>query len=295
MRQLVLIFMLLGFVNRIHAQEFNATVVINAEQTGQPNLQVFKTLTRAVTEFINTTQWTDNEYSIEERIGCSFIITIDSYSNDSFSASIQVQASRPVFGSSYLTTIFNGNDKDFNFRYLEFQPLNYNQNTSDSNLVSVISFYLYTILGIDADTFALNEGTAYYQEAKNIVNNSQNQGSGWRAEGSKQTRFNFNEDLLSGTYEGYRAAMYMYHREGLDVMHANVKEGKQAIVKAIALLNDVHKTRPNSNMMRVFFDAKADEVSNVLSGGPSVKIVNTIQLLNKIAPTYANNWKDIKF
>ncbi len=292
-RLFLVIMLMIGF--GVNAQEFNATVAVNAEQTGNPNLQVFKTLERSLTEFINNTKWTNVDYRTEERINCSFFITIVSYDNDAFKATIQVQASRPVFGSNYSTTIFNVNDKQFNFNYLEFQPLNYNPNNFESNLISVVAFYLYTILGVDADTFEMNSGTTYYEEAKNIVGNAQSSNTlGWQRE-QNPNRFRLNDDLLSNTYEGYRKAMYTYHREGLDVMHNNLKEGKKTITEAMKSLEDVHNTRPNSYIMRVFFDAKADEVASVLSGGPSVNIAETIQILNKIAPTYGDNWKEIKF
>ncbi len=289
----IVVIFIVGF--SINAQEFNATVAVNAEQTGNPNLQVFKTLERSLTEFVNNTKWTSVEYRTEERINCSFFITIVSYDNDAFSATIQVQASRPVYGSGYNTTIFNINDKQFNFDYLEFQPLNYNPNNYESNLISVFAFYLYTILGVDADTFELNKGTDYYQEAKNIVNNAQGSNTaGWARE-QNPNRFRLNDDLLSGTYEGYRKAMYTYHREGLDVMYNNVKQGKEMITESMKSLQEVHNTRPNSYIMRVFFDAKADEISSILSGGPSINIAETIETLNNIAPTYSENWKDIKF
>ncbi len=288
--------LLLVFGGTIYGQEFNATVVVNAEQTGNPNLQVFKTLERSLTEFINNTVWTTVDYRTEERIDCSFFVTIVGYDNDAFTATVQVQASRPVYGSNYSTTILNVNDRQFNFNYLEFQPLNYNPNNFESNLISVVSYYLYTILGVDADTFELNGGTSYYQEAKNIVGNAQSSNAlGWNPADGLQSRFRLNDDLLSGTFDGYREAMYTYHREGLDVMHNNVKQGKQVITKAMKTLEKLHSVRPNSFIMRVFFDAKAVEVSSILSGGPSVNIADTIQVLNKIAPTYRDNWKDIKF
>jgi len=259
-------------------------------------LQVFKTLERSLTEFINNTKWTEVDYRTEERIDCSFFINIVSYDNDAFVATIQVQASRPVYGSGYTTTIFNVNDKQFNFNYLEFQPLNYNPNNYDSNLISVLAYYLYTILGVDADTFELNSGTSYFQEAKGIVGNAQTSNTlGWNLQDGPQSRFKFNDDLLSGTYDGYREAMYKYHREGLDVMYNNVKKGKETITESMKSLQELHNVRPNSYVMRVFFDAKADEISSVLSGGPSVNIAETVQVLNRIAPTYAENWKDIKF
>lgn len=296
MNRFFFLVILFAFSFSIKAQEFNAKVGINAEQTGNPNLQVFKTLERALTEFINNTKWTNVDYRTEERIDCSFFVTIVGYDNDAFTATLQVQASRPVYGSNYTTTIFNVNDKQFNFNYLEFQPLNFNPNNFESNLISVVAFYLYTILGVDADTFKLNGGTDYFEEAKNIVGNAQTSNTlGWNAQDGAQTRFRLNDDLLSGTFDGYRTAMYTYHREGLDVMHNNLKEGKTVVTKAMKSLLDVHNVRPNSFMMRVFFDAKADEISSVLSGGPSVNIAETVEILNRIAPTYSENWKNIKF
>ncbi|MFD2561766.1 type IX secretion system protein PorD [Aquimarina rubra] len=280
----------------LNAQEFNATVVVNAEQTGNPNLQVFKTLERSVTEFINNTKWTELEYRTEERIDCSFFINILGNANDSFTATVQVQASRPVYGSNYKTTILNINDKQFNFKYLEFQPLNYNPNNFQSNLISVVAFYLYTILGVDADTFKLNSGTAYHQEAKNIVGNAQGSNTlGWNGQDGPQTRFRLNDDLLSGTFDGYRSTLYTYHREGLDIMSNDLKKGKESIVESMKTLEEMHKTRPNSYIMRVFFDAKADEVARILSGGPALNIAETMAILNRIAPTYASNWAEVKF
>ncbi|GAA4274654.1 DUF4835 family protein [Aquimarina gracilis] len=295
MNKLILLLVLILGVNA-SAQEFNAKVVVNAEQTGNPNLQVFTTLERSLAEFINNTKWTSKDYRTEERIDCSFFVTITGYDNDAFNATLQVQASRPIYGSNYSTSIFNVNDRQFNFTYLEFQPLNYNPNNFESNLISVVSFYLYMILGVDADTFELNGGTEYYEEAKNLVGNAQSSGAlGWNAQDGNQSRFRLNDDLLSGTFDGYRSAMYTYHRQGLDVMYNNVKKGKQTITQSMESLEKMHNVRPNSYIMRVFFDAKASEISSILSGGPSVNIAETVQILNKIAPTYTDNWKDIKF
>ena len=261
---LLLVFFIPGF--NLGAQEFNATVVVNAEQTGNPNLQVFKTLERSLTEFINNTKWTEVSYRTEERINCSFFITITAYDNDAFSSTLQVQASRPVYGSNYDTTIFNVNDRQFNFNYLEFQPLNYNPNSFESNLISVVAFYLYTILGVDADTFELNSGTKYYEEAKNIVGNAQTSNAlGWNPADGLQSRFRLNDDLLSGTFDGYRLALYKYHREGLDTMYNNVKQGKKTITEAMIPLEQMHSVRPNSYMMRVFFDAGSSSETIIFS------------------------------
>lgn len=189
----------------VFAQEFNATVTVDSRQTGRPNLQIFSTLKNSVEEFINKSDWTDKEFEEHERIDCSFFIIVKSYESKEFSASLQVQASRPVFNSTYTSTLINVNDKDFSFQYTEFEPLNYNPNSFDSNLVSAISFYLYTILGLDADSFEELGGTAYYEEANKIVSAARSSGrSGWENRGNSFSRGKINQELLSRNFDGLR-------------------------------------------------------------------------------------------
>ena len=171
-------------------QELNCTVTVVAQQTGNDNNQVFKTLERQLTEFINNTQWTDKKFKTQERIECSMVINVQNYNNDAFSATLQVQSSRPVYGSTYSTPVYTFNDKDFQFRYLEFQNLVFNSNQFESNLISTLAFHIYMILGMDADTFAPNGGNNYFRQAQTIVNYSAgNGGKGWKLEDGLQSRF----------------------------------------------------------------------------------------------------------
>lgn len=286
----------LFFVSAINAQEFICEVSINAEQTGQPNLSVFKTLETSLSEFVNNTKWTQTEYKSEERIPCSIFINITSYdTNTSFEASIQVQASRPVFGSSYRTTTANFNDNDFNFEYLAFQPLVYNENGDQGNLVAVITYYLYTILGIEADTLEELGGTLFYKKAKQIVNIAQASGSaGWSPASGTQSRFRWNDDILSGIFNEYRKSLYKYHLQGLDVMSTDAKSGKQSIIESLDALKKVNQSRPNSYVLRTFFDAKSTEIARALSGGPKLDVSKTADLLRSISPTYVKDWETIK-
>jgi hypothetical protein len=167
MRNILLIFSLFIFSGAI-AQELNCSVVVNAQQTGNENVQVFKTLEKQLTEFVNNTSWTNNSFKPQERINCSMVITIQNYDSDFFQATLQIQSSRPVFNSSYSTPIYSFNDRDFSFQYLEFQNLVYNPNQFESNLVSVLTFHIYMILGLDADSFQLNGGDKYFEQAQNI-------------------------------------------------------------------------------------------------------------------------------
>ncbi|WP_300440852.1 DUF4835 family protein [Christiangramia sp.] len=278
------------------AQQINCEIIVNAEQTGQTNLSVFKTLERALNEFVNQTTWTDKNFKNHERINCSMFITINSFEGETFNGTIQVQSSRPVYGTSLITPIFNFNDEQFGFSYREYQPLNYSQNSYTSNLVSVISFYVYTILGMDADTFAPEGGTVYYEEANRIVTNAQQGNSqGWRGSDGQRSRFRLNADLLANTYAEYRTALYKYHRLGLDVMHDDILAGKNTIAEVINDLEVMNNRRNNSLLLRVFLDSKADEITSIYSEGPPVgNKAELLESLNNIAPRYARNWRNIQ-
>ncbi|MDN3595145.1 DUF4835 family protein [Zunongwangia endophytica] len=280
---------------QLKAQELNCSVQINAEQTGQANLSVFKTLKSSLQEFVNTTSWTGRELPPEQRINCSMFITINSFEGENFSASIQVQSSRPVFASDMVSPIFNYSDDDFNFAYREYQPLNYNQNSYSSNLVSVVSFYVYTILGLDADSFQQDGGTPFFEEAKQIVTVAQqSNSSGWQPSGNTRSRFRMNADLLSNSFKEYRNAMYTYHRQGLDRMHEDLTEGKKSIAVALESLRTMNSVRRNSLLLRMFFDAKSDEIIDVFSDGPDVGTRGLTQKLNSMAPSYARKWRQIQ-
>ena len=210
-----------------YAQELNCSVYINAEQTGQPNNQVFRILETQLTEFINTTAWTDKSYKNQEKIECNMSIIISNFDSNLFTATIQIQSSRPVYGSSYTSPIYNYNDKQFNFSYVEFQPLVFNINSFTSNLISVIAFHVYTIIGLDADTFELNGGEPYFAIAKQIVNIAATSGfRGWKSTDGKQSRYSLNDALLSQVYSEFHSAMYEYHLNGLDLMSTSPRIAK---------------------------------------------------------------------
>lgn len=289
-------FLVLGlFTLTTQAQELNATVTIDAEQTGQPNYQVFRTLKDQLTDFLNNTTWTNREFLTQERIDCNFTLIITSFESTSFSGSLQVQSSRTTFNSTYDSPIYNYNDRQFNFEYSEFQPLVFNINTFDSNLVSVLAYHVYTIIGLDADTFAPNGGDEFFTTAKQIVNNAASSNfAGWKATDGTQSRYRYNDAIISNVYQEYRDALYTYHRQGLDKMESNAREGKLKIIEAVAKLKNVNDRRPNSFLLRTFFDAKADEIASIFSGGPQVEINTLVEHLNRIAPTRRSSWSSIK-
>lgn len=296
MRSIVILLILCLSVVSNAQQELNANVVVNAQLTGDENLQVFKTLERQLTEFVTKTKWTKREFKPQERISCNIVININNYSGNNFDATIQVQSSRPVFGSTYTTPIYNINDKDFTFEYTEFQNLIFNPNQYESNLISVLGFHIYMILGLDAESFSKDGGETYFKQAQTIVNYSQQENfAGWKLEDGLQSRFALIDNILSPTFKQFRTVMYNYHRRGLDAMSTNTKNGKKEIAIALGYFSNMNRQRPNSYLARVFFDAKAEEIEQIFTDGPSVDVTELIDLLNKVAPIHSSKWRNIKF
>ncbi|PTM03177.1 MAG: DUF4835 domain-containing protein [Bacteroidetes bacterium] len=296
MRNCLFILSLIFTLNAV-SQELNCDLVVNAQLTGNENVQIFKTLEKQLQEFVNNTKWTNKTVAPQERINASIVINVEDYNSDNFQASIQVRSSRPVFNSSYESPIYNFNDRDFNFQYLEFQNLNYSPTQFESNLVSVIAFHVSMILALDADTFKSNGGQAYYEQARTIVGFSQqNNGKGWEPPtGGDQTRSALIDNVMSSTYKEFREVLYTYHRMGLDNMHENPKKGKETISNALESFQSMNSRRPNSFILRVFFDAKADEIEQIFTDGPSVDITKLITTLSKIAPMHSSKWRNIDF
>ncbi len=292
---LVILSFLFSFV--AFSQELNCDVVVNAQQTGNENVQVFKTLENQLNEFVNNTHWTNKTFAPQERINCSMVIIINDYDNDAFQASIQISSSRPIFNSSYSSPVYNFNDRDFNFQYLEFQNLNYNPTQFESNLVSVIAFHVYMILALDADTFSLKGGEEYYLQARNIVGFSQqNNSKGWEPPNSgDQTRSALIDNIMSPTYKEFRDVLYNYHIDGLDSMNQSPKQGKENVANSLLKLKVMNDRRPNSFILRVFFDAKSEEIEDIFSDGPSINITELVTTLTRLAPTHANKWRNINF
>jgi hypothetical protein len=280
----------------LSAQEFNFSVQVNAQNVAQPDQTIFKTLETSLQEFLNNTKWTDQKFKDEEKINASLVFVVTTFDNDRFRGNFQISASRPIFNSSYTSSIFNFKDNDIAFEYVEFAPFFYNENQYENNLISLISFYAYTILGIDADTFELRGGQKFHEEAQNIVNLAQgSQGTtGWKASDGLISRFRLNDDMLSETYKEYREIMYAYHLKGLDAFSKDPKSGKIILKKYIQQFETLNDRRPNSLLQRSFFDAKADEIMSIYSSGPAVDIRELKASLQKLAPNQSSKWRNIK-
>lgn len=295
MRNIITFFLLLLGVS-CFSQELNCSVVVNAFQTGNENAPIYRTMQQQLTEFVNNTKWTSRTFGQQERINCSMVINITEQNGEIFQASIQAQSSRPVFDSSFSSPIYNVNDKDFVFRYTQFQNLIFNPNQFESNIVSVLAFHVYMILGLDADSFSKNGGDVYFKQAQTIVNYSQQENyKGWKLEDGLQSRFALIDNILSPTFANFRDVIYNYHRSGLDVMSNNAKLGKEEIALTLYQFQAINTSRPNSFLVRTFFDAKSDEIEQIFSDGPSINITSVKETLEKVAPTYSSKWRNIKF
>ena len=287
--------LLFAFSFVVNAQEFNCIVTVNSDQVSQTNQQVFKTLERSLNDFVNKNKWTNRAYKENERINLQIFITITKFESNRFDGNIQIQSTRPVYNTSYDTSVFNYKDNKFSFEYVEFQPLVFNENVFESNLISVISYYAYVVLGLDADTFSLEGGKEYFKTAQKIVTQAQGSNSiGW-GQTDERNRFELIDDLLSNTYREYHVAMYNYHRKGLDILADNNSTGKQVISGTMRLFETIQQRRPNAFLTQIFFETKSEEIRNVFSDGPKVDIVKLKDMLNKVAPYFSSTWNDIKY
>lgn len=281
---------------KVSAQELNCVVFINSAEIGVSNKKIFDTMQNDIFEYLNNTIWTSSVYQTHERIDCSLTINIlEAVSTTSFRGSLQLKISRPVYNSTYSTSILNFNDNNISFTYEEFQPLVYNENNFDSNLVSILTFYAYTILGYQADTFGYKGGENFFKLAENVVNVAQQGGGvGWNRIDGNYTRYQLNENLLSPVYEQYRKTMYEYHILGLDRMVDNSRDAKEVISRSIQDLQKLYNDRPNTFLIRVFFDTKGDEIVDIFSDGPRIDTSQLREVLSRIYSSYDEKWKEIK-
>ncbi|EIA08409.1 DUF4835 family protein [Flavobacterium frigoris] len=294
MNKIITFFLLLTF-GLVQAQQLNCIVTVNSDKLSNANQQVFKTLENSLTEFVNKTDWTGKNYKQNEKVNCSMYITVLSNNSDQFACTIQVQSSRPIYNSSYSSPVLNYNDKDFSFRYTEFENLLFNPTAFESNLVSVVSFYSYMILGMDDDSFVLESGNPNFEVAQNISNVAQQSGyKGWSQIDGNQNRYFLINDIVSPSFSELRKTNLEYHM-GLDLMAKDLKSAKEKIKSSLLNLNKLHASKPNAFLTRVFFDAKSDEILSVFSGGPSISVADLIESLNKTSPLNSGKWEQIKY
>ena len=286
-RKLSFFILLLSVPLFAYQQELRCNVQINSQRIQGTNRQVFQTLQTSIYEFVNNTPWTNHIYSQDERIECNFLISLEEQiGSDEFKGSIQVQARRPVFGTSYNTTMLNIVDNSLHFRYVEFDPLEFSENRHDNNLTSILAYYVYIILGFDYDSFSYLGGTEYFQKAERIVNNAQNAPErGWKAyEGNRRNRYWLVENALNSRYRPIREVNYKYHRLGLDIMSDKLVEGRAEIAQTLTSIQRVYRDKPDPHMylLQIFFDAKSDELVNVFSESFPAEQTRVVNILTEV-------------
>lgn len=285
--------------NKVVAQELNARITINHSQIQGTDNAVFDELQQTLTQFVNDRQWTALQFQKNERIPCSFNITVTKYdkSTNMFTCKAVIQATRTAFNSSYNTTIYSNQDNDFNFEYAQFDQLNFNEEAVDNQLTALMAYYAFLMIGINLDTFAPMGGEDVLQRCMNLANNCQNLNfPGWKAFDNDRNRFAIINDYLDGAMKPFRQLQYDYYRNGLDEMATNADRGRTNISTAIEEnLKKCHEDRPMSMLPQIWTDYKRDELANIYKGkGTQKEKEQVYEILFGINASQNNAWQKIK-
>ena len=290
---------LVCFCPQSHAQELQAKITLNHNQIQGTDKSVFEHLQQTLEQFVNDRQWTNLQFQKNERIQCSFNITVTKYDKSSnlFTCKALIQASRPVYNSAYTTTIYNNSDNEFTFEFAEFDQLEFNEETLDNQLVALFAYYAYLIIGINLDTFAPMGGEDVLQRCMTLTNNAQNLNfPGWKSFDNDRNRFAIINDYLDGGMAPFRQLQYDYYRKGLDEMANNAERGRTEITTAIQEdLKKCHEDKPLSRLPQIWTDYKRDELANIYKGKGTQKEKESVyEILFSINAAQSNAWNKIK-
>ena len=281
------------------AQELDARITINHNQISGTDASVFDNLQQTLQQFVNDRQWTNLQFQKNERIPCSFNITVTKYdqSSNKFTCKALIQATRPVYNASYTTTIYNNTDNDFNFEFAQFDQLQFNDETIDNQLTALFAYYAYLIIGLNLDSFSPSGGSDVLERCLNLVNNAQNLNfTGWKSFDNDRNRFAIINDYLDGAMQPFRQLQYDYYRKGLDEMANNAERGRTEISTAIENdLKKCHEDKPSSLLPQIWTDYKRDEIANIYKGKGTQKEKETVyDILFSINASQNNAWEKIK-
>jgi len=294
----LLIILFLG-TKTVGSQELNCNVQISAQKIQGSNRQVFESMQRDIYEFMNNTVWTNHVFSYAERIDCNIIMNLtEQLSADEFRGTIQIQLRRPVFNTTYNSTMLNFMDNNFQFRYVEFQPLEFDPNSYRSSLVSVLAYYAYVILGFDYDSYSFEGGSEFFQVAEKIVTNAQNAAEpGWKPyDGSRnRNRYWLIKNILDKEYEGIRRFIYEYDINGLDKLESKITEARASIVESLRLIQEVYRAKPDPFMylIQIIMESKAEELINIFSDAFAEEKSRVMQILTEIDPGNKSKYEKI--
>lgn len=297
MKNISLILITILYFNFSFSQEINGNIIINSESVNQTNNSVFINLENSISNFINNSVWSNENYSELEKINLNILFSIISYSNNNYVVNIEFQASRPVLNSSYSTPVFTFLEKNFQFEHIEFEPIIYKDNQFESKLSSLLAFYTNIIIGLDHNSYILNSGNNFYNVSKNILNyTNQNNIPGWNSSynGGKLNKFWLIESLTSKDSTEFSDFVYNYHVNGLDLMYEDILSAKKNIASSISTLKTLKRRNPNSILVKIIFDSKSDEINDIFSGGSFFDVSSVVSDLNYLSPFFSNKWNSIR-
>lgn len=291
MRLIFTLLFVVIFSAQAFSQELNARLTINTQKIQSADKELFSSLEKILSQILNEQKWTNLTYSKNERIDCTFAITINKVSEgNNFEAEMLISSRRPVYNSSYVTTLFNFKDTQFEFNYMLGQPLDYNSSSIENNLIAVIAYYANIIIGLDADSFSSNGGKPYYAKAMEIANMAQSLGSkGWEPfSGRNSNRYDLAMALTEESSSNFHTMFYKYHRLGLDEMVANSSRGRIRIIESVDEIQELKKNRPNSPLLTIVSESKIDEIARVASQATAEEKQGLKKLLTQLFPTKGN-------
>lgn len=279
----------------LHAQELQCEVSVLTPGIQIADPAIFSTLETAMFEFINNRKWTDDSFEPDEKIQCTLILSItEELGNDRYRGNATIQSSRPVYNSDYQTLLFNFNDRDWEFQYVQFQPIEFQDNNFLNNLSALMAFYAYTVIGFDYDSFSDKGGNPYFLKAQNIVTLAQNTSEkGWKSFENLRNRFWLIENLLNPRFKNFRSAFYNYHLNGLDRMYENRDLATETITSTLQILNSINQQNPNSMIIQLFFNAKSEELLNIYTDVPKTQKANAINLLTRLDAANAEKYQNM--
>lgn len=278
-----------------HAQELQCEVSVLTPGIQIADPAIFSTLETAMFEFINNRKWTDDSFEPDEKIQCTLILSItEELGNDRYRGNATIQSSRPVYNSDYQTLLFNFNDRDWEFQYVQFQPIEFQDNIFLNNLSALLAFYAYTVIGFDYDSFADKGGNPYFLKAQNIITLAQNTSEkGWKSFENLRNRFWLIENLLNPRFKNFRSAFYNYHLNGLDRMYENRDLATETITSTLQILNSINQQNPNSMIIQLFFNAKSEELLNIYADVPKAQKTNAINLLSRLDAANSEKYQNL--
>jgi len=297
MKKQILFLVLFFSVLNSFAQELNFKVIINSDRARIQNTNVFNQMKTSFEQFLNGRSWTTDEFRPEERIKGNLLITINDVPQvGSYNATVQIQIVRPVYGTNYESLVFNFADRNWNFEYIESQPIEFNRFTFLNNISSLLGFYVHIALGVDYDSFESRGGDRFFEIANEIVNNAQQSGrQGWgQSTSDRRNRYWLINDIYtSSVFSPIRDAYYLYHRQGMDILQVDPQKAYENILESLKIVAEANKVQPNGIFTISFMDAKSDEIAQVLKNAPLEIRTEAVKLLLEVDPNNAKKYNEL--